>query len=85
MKYPVFNLSVLVIMITKGSFYGYLEDEDQNREQVDAYLIIVAQDVKEWGYVRDLIAKRRAFLIVHPDEAKPGEVDFLTELLDGTL
>lgn len=72
-------------MITKGSFYGYLEDEDQNREMVDAYFIIVAQDVKEWGYVRDLFNKRRAYLIVHPSEAKPGEVDFLTEILDGTL
>lgn len=72
-------------MITKGSFYGYLEDQDQNRELVDAYFIIVAQKVEEWGYVRDLISKKLEYLLVHPYEAKTGEIDFLKELLDGTF
>lgn len=72
-------------MITKGNFYGYIEDENQERELIDAYCIIVAQSVKEWGYLRDLFLQRSAYLVMHPDEAKPGEVTRLHKLINGTL
>ena len=72
-------------MITKGDFYGYLEDENQEREEIDAYCVIVAESIKEWEYIRNLFLKRSAYLDVHPDEAKPCEVTRLRKLIDGIL
>ena len=41
------NLIVLVIMITKGDFYGYLEDENQERELING---AIADYVKNLSY-----------------------------------
>lgn len=50
-------------MICTGNYKGTLEDSfDGSKESIDAYCVVVCEDVKEWGALREAILFRIEYL-----------------------